>query len=361
MPFSWLTEQSVQVLGFGCATLLLIAVAVELVRQRWRRRLDLNEAWRTVEDIAKNKELSREEWDRLAAMIRRWSPADPRRAVTVGPDFEACVESEMNAVAQRGNAEEYEHTGALLRDIRTRLGLDYVPLGHRILTTRDLFMSQEVFVCRASDTPPQWARAHVATIDEAYFCLRPAGSDDAARLKLRPDEEVRVRLWREEDARYIFTTRFVREDREPHLLLLHHSNNLTRVQSRDFFRVRHDQNTTIGILNAPVDGSETDTHERHVVTKLRGRITNISAGGLAMVVPQAIPAQVLLRVTLEFDLLGAESVTVDAKMVASTPLSGGRYLIRATFFGVDDETRDIVARYVMHRQQSFLEASTPAE
>jgi c-di-GMP-binding flagellar brake protein YcgR len=115
------------------------------------------------------------------------------------------------------------------------------------------------------------------------------------------------------------------------------------------------------VLNAPVDGVEAPVHERHVVTKMRGRIINVSAGGFAVVVPQAIPSQVLIRVTLEFDLLVSQPVSVDARMVASTPLAGGRYLVRATYFGVDEETRDIIARYVMHRQQAYLEASTPAE
>ncbi len=341
-------------------TLMFVAVGIELYRQGRNRRRRRQESWKTLGVIARDKELSPEERTLLEELARRWSPDDPHRMVSVRHLFDQAVESELEEFRKHGNIAEFERVGLLLHDVRTRLSLDYVPIGQRIHSTRELYVAQELWIARASVSPPKWLRGSVVNIDESYLSIRIVGSVDE-REQFTREEEVRVRMWREEDARYLFTIRFAREDREPSALLFFHTSDLTRMQSRDFYRVRYEQNVTVGILNAPVDGVEQDTRERQVVTKLRGRVTNISAGGLALVAPQAIPSQVLIRVTLEFNLPGSQPVTVDARLVSSVPLSGGRYLVRATFFGIDDESRETIAHYVMHRQQSYLDPTLPKE
>ena len=94
--------------------------------------------------------------------------------------------------------------------------------------------------------------------------------------------------------------------------------------------------------------------ERPLVTKLRGRITNLSAGGCALVVQQSIPGQVLLRIVVELD--DWEPFDLFARIVATTPISGGRTFVRTSFVAIDDEKRDKIARYIMRRQQRLSEA-----
>ncbi len=89
------------------------------------------------------------------------------------------------------------------------------------------------------------------------------------------------------------------------------------------------------------------------MTKLRGRITNLSAGGCALVVQQPIPIQVLLRITVELD--DWEPFDVFARVIATTPISGGRSFVRASFVAVDDEMRDKIARYIIRRQQRLAD------
>lgn len=354
------TPESIQWLAALFGSLMFAAVGFEYARQTRGRKRQRQESWSTLHAIAREKELTPEEHGLLEQVARHWCPNEPHHMVSVRHTFDKAVESEMERVKNDGGVNAFEQTGVLLRDIRSRLALDYVPLGQRIHSTRELFVGQEIWISRISASPPKWIRGSVSTIDEAYLGVRVVGPIDEKPV-FEKNEELRVRMWREEDARYMFTVRFAREDREPPALLFFHTSELTRVQARDFYRVRYEQNVTIGILNAPVDGSDKDTRDRQVVTKLRGRITNVSAGGLALVAPQAIPSQVLLRVTLEFNVAGLEPVTVDARMVSSIPLSGGRHLIRATFTGIDDQARESIAHFVMHRQQAFLDPSLPKE
>lgn len=332
--------------------LLVLAILFELVRQRRARNRRVQAAWRTVQAIAKEKELTEDERRTLESLIRRWSPNEPARAATVMQHFDSCVEAEMESIRQRGDLAAFERVGTLLRDIRTRLALDFVPVGQRIYSTRELFAPQEAWMAPADETPPRWRRGVVAAVNEAYFEITSTDSPP-----FRPGQEVRFRIFREDDARYAFTASFVRQDREPPLLLFTHTSELKRIQTREHYRVRHEQATTIGVMNAPVDGLVTSGRERRIVTRLRGKIVNISAGGLAVILPQGLPSQVLMRVNIDLAFEDIAPFDADARIVASNPLTGGRHLIRAAFVGLEEERRDAIARYVMHRQQAPQEVA----
>jgi c-di-GMP-binding flagellar brake protein YcgR len=104
-------------------------------------------------------------------------------------------------------------------------------------------------------------------------------------------------------------------------------------------------------MNAPLDTRDPTTRDRRIVTRLRGQITNISAGGFALVLHQNVPAQVLIRVTLDLETETAEPFEVDARIVGTTSLPGGRCLVRAAYYETENEKREIIAQYVIHRQQ----------
>ncbi|GMV95116.1 MAG: hypothetical protein AMXMBFR82_48940 [Candidatus Hydrogenedentota bacterium] len=353
---NWSTPSNQTLIWVAVAFLVLLigALLLEKFRQRRQRRVRAAAAWNNVESIAKEKGCSTEELRVLSAVIRRWDPDDPLRVVTMRHDFDRCVEKEMESVLQRGDQKELERTGTVLRDIRSRLALDFVPLGQRIYSTRELYQGQEVWLAREADKPPRWIRGSIALSNEAAFHVAPKDPLDSGRAAFQPDAPFRFRLFRDEDARYAFSTRYIRREKEPYELVFHHTSNLDRIQAREHYRVRHEQATNVGVMNAPLD-TGSPHRDRRIVTRLRGQITNISAGGFALIVPQAIPAQVLIRVTLELELEAAEPFEVDARIVGTTPLPGGRYLIRAALYEEDSAKRELIARYVVHRQQPHHE------
>lgn len=328
--------------------LLLGAIALEAWRRRRERRRQHEAEWRTVEEIAREKELSPAELDLLKKVIAGHAPKSPLRAVTVRQQFDKCVEDEMESLAAGPDIAALESRGQMLRDIRVRLGLDYIPYGQRIHSTRELYHSQAIWVADKSEPSVKWRRMAVGSIDEALFHLTPQEAGPFPHF--RPGDMIECRMWREDDARYSFSAPLVRVGDDPPEWSLRHTNALQRTQSRAHFRVRYEQNAAIGIVNAPVDGDMSDVEERPIVTRLRGRLTSLSGGGLAVIVDQPVPRQVLLRITLDLDV---ETGPVDttARIVTTAPVSGGRYLIRAAFAGISDETRDRITHFVFHKQQ----------
>jgi len=341
-----------------CVALLAVAVVFEFVRQRRVSRSRVRGLWGTVEDIAREKELTDDEHKVLSELLRRWSPEEPHRAATVHEYFDECVEAEMNGVRARGDIKEFERLGVVLRDVRSRLALDMTPIGQRIFSTRQLYSPQEVWFVDAAESPPRWKRGLVQSVNEAYFTVGMAVDVEPPRYT--PGRDVRFRLYRDDDARYTYTTQFVRREAEPPGLTFEHTSVLDRIQSREHYRVRHEQSANIGILDGSLDANVTDSASRKIVTRLRGKIVNISAGGIAVVVPQPVPSQVMMRVGVDLPMERTVAFEVDARIVAINPLPAGRYLLRAAFVRVTDEDREAIARYVMHKQQQYIEMTGQA-
>lgn len=334
------------------ALLVLMAVAVvaEQFRQRRLRRRRVAVEWQTVEQIAREKQLSDSEWKRFKGCIARWHSSEPLRAATVRLDFDRCVESEMKALLEKGDPEQYARAGAELRDIRVHLNLDYIPYGQRIHSTRELSTGQLVTLWPANEKgQPTRRQMRVLSLDEAYLHLAPAGIGGGGGPEPSPGEAFRCQVWRDDDARYMFTIPFVRAEADPPQWALQHTSDLDRMQSRNFFRIRYEQTVSVGVMDPPAGGDTERLARQPVTARLRGRVTSLSAGGYALVVQQPVPAHVFLR--LRLDLPGSGTLELDSRIVGTSLLGGGRTLVRASFVNVDDETRDELVKFVTLQQQ----------
>jgi len=237
-----------------------------------------------------------------------------------------------------------------LRGIRAALGLDHVPAGQSMTSTRELSEGQWMSIARADQHPHQFFRVMVEDVNEAFFYASYKDGPASTAPKFAPGTLVRCSLWRGEDARYTFETTITAFDAPPPTWTLTHTDKLSRSQNRAHFRIRHDQEITAGVLNAPLPGSTpADLAARPVVTRLQGRISSLSAGGCAIVFQQSVARHVLLRILV--DVPGGTPIEVEVEIVSTAHISGGRHLVRGKFLGLSDDARDRIARYVHIKQQ----------
>lgn len=358
VQFPVLSQTALIALAVFCVLMFIGAIAMDISRRRGLSRIRIASEWRAVGEIVEDRGLSEKETERLKALVQRYVPRHPLRAITVRQEFNQCVEAEMKAVDKRGDQKNFERTGAELRGIRIHLGLDTVPLGQPIKSSRELSPGQWMSIAKDGEPKLQWFRIIVDEVDEAYFFASRQAKQKDAMPNFRKGDKVRCRLWCDEDARYLFTTTVAEFDDPPPSWRFAHAAELERVQARAHFRLRHDQTTVVGILNAPVDGNLENLRQRRIVTRLRGRITSISAGGCALVIQQSVARQVLLRIALE--LPSEKPIEVEAEIISVSPISGDRYLIRAAFVGLEDDLRDILAKYVLQRQQHLIQVKEDA-
>lgn len=344
LRFPLANQATILAMGACLVILFLAAILMELLRRRNARRRQMQAEWDTVKLCVQKKEFSEQEADLLVRMLRKRAPKAPLPVLTTRREFEACVEAEMADVQASGDEDLFRETGIMLREIRVRLDLDYVPFGQRIQSTRELNVGQEVWLAPGAPGTGQWSRASILAVDEAY--LHVAVRDEKL-LDDAPGRELRCHFWREDDARYELTLTVAHGEGAPPTISFLHSTGLQRVQARDFFRVRYNQETTIGVLSA-VNNQE-EGQPRRVVTRVRGRISSLSGGGLAVVTQHVLQVQRLLRVSIE--LPNETPFEADINTVAVDPIAGGRYLVRGAFVDIAEEKRDAIAHYVMRRQQ----------
>ncbi len=359
--FQWQGVGGALVAAFGVLFFLLLSALVvfEVYRRRTRLRERVAHEARAMLEILEEHSLSPEEIKIVADLVTKHAAMDPLRAVTTRQDFDRCVEAEMKDLASRGDQRSFEQMGLKLRDVRGTLGLDYIPYGQPIHSTREIHPGQWMSVARAGDTVPQWMRMVVEEVDESYLTLSRQPKPGEPNVAVAAGDEIRCSMWRDDDARYTFGTTVAFIEEIPSVWRLAHTRELNRLQARGHFRVRHDQTSIVELLNAPVDGDLADVKNRRAVAKLRSRITSLSAGGCALVVQQPVSRHMLVRIFLEIPRQ-REPLPIEARIVAESPISGGRYLLRTTFAGIDDATREQVSQYVLQRQHLMIVSPTKA-
>lgn len=334
--------------------LLVGAFLAEGWRRRRDRKLRLEAEWRAVDELMREREFTQDEKSLLRTFIQKYASLHPLKAVTIRQHFDDCVEADLSKYPS--HAPEKEQRGVLLRDIRSRLGLDHVPIGQRIETTRELFPGQPIWISPAGgEKGKTWQAMGVTEVDEAKYAVGPK---EGTLAGYSVGGEIECRMWREEDARYIFTCEILRVEKHPLQIVLAHSDQLQRTQSRAHYRIRHEEAVEVEIISAPPGGDETNAESRPVVARMRGRVTSLSGGGLAIVVGQPVPTVVFIRAQLNLET-HSEPLSVMVRLVESSALTGGRYLLRGAFIGMGDETRDLITHFVF-KQQQHQAASAPA-
>ena len=335
-------------LGILFAGLMLLAFVLERRRRGRGRRERLRSEWASFDDVMREREASPAETELLKGLVSRHAPDSPLRAVTVRQEFDRLVEAAMARATGERKSDAFETLGAQLREIRRMLRLDRVPYGQQLQSTRDLEPGQHLTVVGAADEGGRGWRMIIESVDEAYLYLERAAVADPAP-SLNPGDGVRCRLWRDDDARYTFGTEVAARDEEG-VWRLAHTSDVARVQAREHFRVRFNQPAAVAVLNAPVGDDLGNLRARRPVTRIRGRITSLSAGGCALVLNQLVARQVMLRVNLELED-GQPPLEAEARIIAVAQLSGERQLVRTEFVGLDEPARERIAKYVLHRQQ----------
>lgn len=353
-PFPFLNTPNFWWIALGAAILFAVAVIIVLIRRRSDNAKRLAIEWNRVEDLLAERSVCDAERARFLSMVRRHHPHDPLSVATKRHFFDLSVDGEMAWLRDHESTEETLRAGAELRDVRVALALDYIPFGQKIESTRELHVGQEIWLALAGDTTPRWSRAQISLVDEARFVATGMHEGPDAPREFREAATLRCRLWREDDARYLFTLTVHRAEKSPLRWTFFHTRSLQRIQDRAHYRVRIDHAADIDVLNASLDENYEGVASLPAVTTFRGRVTSLSAGGIAIVSHQALPKQVLLRFPLVLPEAGRMTLTV--KPVDVVPQSAGRFLVRASFVGLDEESRDGIARYVLHRQQRAVAA-----
>jgi c-di-GMP-binding flagellar brake protein YcgR len=308
-----------------------------------------------IEDIYEDKKLTDSEIKLMDSILGDYAPENKLKTLTTRGAFGNCMQSKMRDVSSKEDNENFRKIGVKLRDIRMALGLDYSPIGKPIFSSRELHVGQVISVAHISENKPNWIRMILKDIDEAYLYVSKQSPTDKPHF--HDGDKVQTKLWHDQDAQYSFNSRIVfHGETDAVWRLIHNESKMKRTQAREYFRMRYEQNVSVGILNASKNEDPQMMKQRKAITNLRGKITSLSAGGCAIVFQQPIARQVFLRIELE--LPDNEPMALEAKIVATSIISGGRSLIRTRFIASTLEDRDLISKFLRKQQQQELVPET---
>lgn len=349
---------AITMVGLCLASLFIVAALMDRARRSKLNEKRLTHDWAALRELMADKELTRAEAALLESIIRRWSPDTPVRPATSRRMFGECVNKEMARLDAAKDRRAFAKVGQQLREIRRRLSLDYTPIGQQIESTRDLMHGQLVNVGRDPKEKNRFIPFAVVSVDEAYMLLRPLADGMHPPESYGRGQKLPCRIWREDDGRYTFDLAFDDIEGEDRLWRFNHSQSLVRHQAREYFRVSYSEAVETEVLDAPVDGDYSDVGDRPAVTRFEGRVTSLSAGGLAVNLPQAISRHVLLRMRLGLE--GQEEVEVIGAIVSVQGDPGGHYAARCRFVATSQDAQDAIAHYVTRRQTPLAPTSHDA-
>jgi hypothetical protein len=327
------------------------AVSWDYYRKMARKKRFIRTDWDIAADLMREKQLDKAQVDLLTQMIRKYHDKNPLASLTVRQQFDALIDKRMRDAAKAHDDAAFQDLGKKLYEVRLRLGLDFVPYGRSIQSTRELRTGQLLWL-HPSDLAPDWAMASVSSTDEAYFGV--TFKEPYAFDLMAPGRLATFRLWRQDDGRYHFELPVAAAQAGGSERLFHHTTKLARIQERCYYRIRcsietylkrNDDNPGISFADAP--------------QILPVRICSLSAGGFAALAEQPMPNGVMVRIPLQ--LSGELPFEIEARMIGGSALGGGRHIVRGQFLGAFQESQDVIARYVARKQQALAEEAGATE
>lgn len=338
----------------GLFVLVIVAILLELRRRRHSRRVQIIAERKLVGEISADKQLDADEKKALSDLIDRYFPQTPLAVVKDRAVFDRAVQQEIQAVDARNDERLLRQAGLVLRSVREKLDFQYVPVGQPVESTRELYEGQIVWLGKEEE-PSHWYECAVSAVDEAFLHVTPIEERAVQGTPFKPGENLRCRLWREDDARYIFSLRLASCSRDPVTCTLRHTSDLNRMQAREYYRIHYTQAAQLNLLNSHEAATADVQQELRIVAKWPAHFISLSAGGFAVVAQKPLPPDVLVKIVVE--LPGEQPFEAQARTVGGETLSGERHLIRARFTDITEDKRDLIAHYVSLRQQPNLAQS----
>lgn len=338
------------VIAAALLALILVAVLLEYRRRGRARRTQVRAERKLIDEIAREKKFKEEEKEALLQLVDKYFAQTPLAVVKDRAVFDKGVQEEIQAAEAAHDERRLRKSGLVLRSVREKLDFQYVPMGQRIWSTRELYEGQIVWLGKEEE-PVRWYEGAVSAVDEAFLHVTLIDARAGGGAVFEAGKKVRCRLWREDDARYIFTAFLRGCTGQPATCTLRHSTDVNRMQAREYYRVHYAQDAQLNLLKS--ETPETGPPEEvRIVAQWPAHFTSLSAGGFAVVGRKPLPAGV--RVKIEIDLPGEEAFEAEACTVGGEVLPGDRHLIRAKFTDIGEEKRDLIAHYVSMRQQPNL-------
>jgi len=267
-----------------------------------------------------------------------------------------------------------------IAQIRTCLGFDNLSVDQALRSTRQLAPGQTLMVWTEGDEGEGGTAWVIIGRDERAITVAPLLKEEDRQFDaVRPGGSLAVRFWREGDTEYRFAAEILAVNPKASTALLRHADRLERMQQRDFFRVqvrfpitffvvpREAAETTPEEFLSREEEEEVREDEQDAETgaqlafdlqnapRLGGMVMDLSAGGLGLLIRNAVPPNYLLLVDPDFEgPFPLEGIFCEVVHAQEAP--GGNHL-QVHFVNLSPTREKKIVRQVYQHQIQGLQES----
>lgn len=214
---------------------------------------------------------------------------------------------------------DHPHIKQIAR-MRHKLGFDVTASDRPLRSTRELSEGITLMVWNAEEGQGAFYPWLVVERDERALSIVPLLKDDFHRYpQLTKGGELALRFWRSHDTEYRVELPIYSVESEEHIVRLHHSDSVERLQQRDFYRISVHFPIDLLVAGAAVEQGEGQAdrnlpaaegleEEERTWHSVEAHVLDLSAGGLSVEIHTSEP--------LEGD------VVVDPQFKGPFPLAG---------------------------------------
>lgn len=324
--------------------LLFLVLVVGIIYWGWRRQREREAAYlhRSFNALAEEKGLDEEESQQVWNLALAGRCEHPLLLLSSASAFDQCVTSAPDAIPE-----------SRLPMLRHKLGFTVRPLGWALVHTREIAVGQHLWVGFKRGETARFCHCVLVENNGDGLLVTPiVKADEDAFKDVRENDLIYTRFWRRGDTEYQFRTGLLPQtDPDRVTLWLAHTDQISRVQRRDFFRLPVRIPVAIHSIGNAEDAElppET-LRARSSTPSAHGAITDLSAGGAALLIakPMAFGAHIWLAPTGQspFALFGIACRVLD---ISSEGPDAHRH--RLEFVNLDDVQQDALARQIHHAQ-----------
>ena len=278
-----------------------------------RQRRQMQERF---EQLALEKGLADEQIQFLLKIVRQSHMNNPLLLLNSVHVFDRQVGVYTERLAKRDPA-----TSMLddIGQIRTALEFDHLPPDQPLRTTRQLQPGLTLMVWARKTEEEGSTPWLVVERDERAIEVVPLLKEDTSLSGLKPGDGLTMRFWREGDTEYHFDTDILEIEPVSRTVSICHASRIERLELRDFFRL--EANFDITLLAYPrveeVTGEEGEATAEEGLLEEEGEsieeefdpdqaprilaeVLNLSAGGLSVLIHNALPPTSKVMVTPDF-------------------------------------------------------------
>jgi c-di-GMP-binding flagellar brake protein YcgR len=329
---------------FGAGLGLMIALYLGYSRRHAKDRQEGSE--KLFGEGCKRTQLTAEE-GRVLRMVAACAPGATRAHEIFGSIavFERSMDVYVNRAIRAQRAEGQEE---VLRNLRRKLGFNFLPTEQPLISTRNLCVGQGVSVYKPGQNSHP-AGGEVTRVGEVYFTVRIA---DGFRegLDVEGGAELTVMFLRQGDAAYSAVVRVERPMGASGEISFYHTVKFSRSQNRRYMRL----DAVLPLKYKVVE--KANPEQKPGDETYQARSADISGGGLCFLASEPLDAGDVIQ--LHIQLPGQPLGGINSKILKVIPVAGkapAQYKHLTQFVSIEPPQRERIVKFIFEKQREAIQ------